>query len=1036
MRLLLLALLLLSIDAEARTTTTPFLSDEDPKEVRCDAVTINGENSAFNAGSPDGLRAVRKTLLALRIQLIAETWDTADPNATSIEDSYGEAFDELTEDPLRAAFCFAIGDTKLRPADEKRYVPSEAQLRDTYTALWRARPRPDATSGTGARDVVSSERESFNLGVLLGRGTESLTAPVTLDAGTGVSFEQALIEGATAFLLDRARADLARAGLDVLGERIGESPFAEAFEHTFDLAGYGDAGTQRNRDPRLYLEALQAALVADFEGLPQFLAEELPAGSVGSNDFHWKLAGRAIYLVDDVQRGTHPLLALSQFGAYMGRQDAAPQDDNLKQRIQELGVLAGVIYAGQTELDGETYKIREVLRRFDGRRLFVQFLLAELHEGVSIGSAVSEAQEALQQAGNAISAAAVSEAQAAISEAMSYRQEAVHEAEEAIRQAAEALGEAAIGQVETALSNAEAALREEANRQAAIRRAEEAIRRAEELIHQEAARQTTDSEADETVRQTALRRAEEAIRRAEDAVRQVDTRQAAIRRAGEAIRQANRAISQTAMGKAEEAIRRAKEGIRQATVSYTTTRNVEETILQAEARVTMLLATLDDIVTEVQDLKEQFTEIQVANPSEAGNRYAAYVAVVTRAVRQILAIDGVSLGGNEVAIAILLDNVETLLDIREAAIRADYAEAVALALPYIDRIAQRLLGTDIRTLQQELEILERGLRNDSADLTIPDDQRRWALSLATATQTQVNSLKESADKRHTFLEQLPSDHPELLPTDHPLITSSETARDRWGSLVSALSDLVETLKAPPVLYSDLQIPSEHVIAQGRSVAKGEQEFLLMLPPVLKEVRGWANDRISRTDLGEVLETLLEYLPNELNTDLFAAAAAIASSDSAEDVYQALVLFAAPPGSFRDKRGGGRDGVQIALNAYVGGIIGAEYADGSDGLHGGAFIPVGVEFVTSVFGGSLGLFLAPLNLGTYVDYSSEEELSYSFAQIWSPGAYLVAGVSERVPLSLGLGISYVPNLRENEAGVEVNAFRASLFLAVDIPLVIW
>ena len=244
-----------------------------------------------------------------------------------------------------------------------------------------ARAQAQTAAGIGPLSVVS----------LLDPARAAL-APVTLSGGAGVSFERALIEGTTAYLLDRARADVARAGLELLAERMHESPLRGAFEQTLLLSGFSGEGAARHRDPRLYLQALQASLVNDFEGLPGYVAQRLrEEGEVrGLEPIHWELAERSLRLVDDVQGGAHPLLALSGFARRP--LTAAPQsgpDAEFQRRLYELGALAGVMYAGSTEVGGAEYRVREVLRSLDGRRVFVHCLLAEPGMGTS-GTASSE----------------------------------------------------------------------------------------------------------------------------------------------------------------------------------------------------------------------------------------------------------------------------------------------------------------------------------------------------------------------------------------------------------------------------------------------------------------------------------------------------------------------------------------------------------------------------------------------------------------------------------------------------------------------
>jgi hypothetical protein len=58
------------------------------------------------------------------------------------------------------------------------------------------------------------------------------------------------------------------------------------------------------------------------------------------------------------------------------------------------------------------------------------------------------------------------------------------------------------------------------------------------------------------------------------------------------------------------------------------------------------------------------------------------------------------------------------------------------------------------------------------------------------------------------------------------------------------------------------------------------------------------------------------------------------------------------------------------------------------------------------------------------------------QIFSPGAYLVYGFFENIPLSIGIGAQYGTGLSkitsDNNSVINNPAWRDNIFLAVDMP----
>lgn len=186
---------------------------------------------------------------------------------------------------------------------------------------------------------------------------------------------------------------------------------------------------------------------------------------------------------------------------------------------------------------------------------------------------------------------------------------------------------------------------------------------------------------------------------------------------------------------------------------------------------------------------------------------------------------------------------------------------------------------------------------------------------------------------------------------------------------------------------------------------------------------------------------------------------IATARNPEEVQKALEAAAVPVGGFRMKRGNGK--ANITLNGYLGLQGGYEWlgaaelpSAGSPRL--GLFGPIGIEGSIG-FGQdckqSIGLFVSVLDVGALADFrlnaaapsSAEGEPqvtvdqvpTFGFAQVFSPGAYLVYGVPNW-PLVLGAGVSLTPQLRrvnfvESDISRDVSSLRVGAFAAIDVTL---
>lgn len=170
-------------------------------------------------------------------------------------------------------------------------------------------------------------------------------------------------------------------------------------------------------------------------------------------------------------------------------------------------------------------------------------------------------------------------------------------------------------------------------------------------------------------------------------------------------------------------------------------------------------------------------------------------------------------------------------------------------------------------------------------------------------------------------------------------------------------------------------------------------------------------------------------------------------DAVKRIFEAAAL---PAGGYRVKRVPGSRA--ITLSAYFGFNLGYEfsltqkYGLGSQGGHAGAWLPIGADVMWglnhSVFT-SFGVFASVMDLGALASFRISDDSQRTgqapevgFAQVLSPGAFLTFGLSRKMPLNTGIGVSFSPNLRMiTTEGVETqaHAVRLMAFLAIDMTL---
>lgn len=164
----------------------------------------------------------------------------------------------------------------------------------------------------------------------------------------------------------------------------------------------------------------------------------------------------------------------------------------------------------------------------------------------------------------------------------------------------------------------------------------------------------------------------------------------------------------------------------------------------------------------------------------------------------------------------------------------------------------------------------------------------------------------------------------------------------------------------------------------------------------------------------------------------------------EDMEALLQSYALPIGSASIKRS---SYFNLSVNGYVGFTGGLERAfavetkNNQDKGNIGLTAPIGIAMT---FGrGNVTLFASIFDLGSIVnqrlDNDTTSYVDLRFEHFFSPGAYLFWNI-KNTPLSLGAGVSYIPNLRTikyedgnttiGESGL--NVMRLNVTLVVDIP----
>lgn len=243
-------------------------------------------------------------------------------------------------------------------------------------------------------------------------------------------------------------------------------------------------------------------------------------------------------------------------------------------------------------------------------------------------------------------------------------------------------------------------------------------------------------------------------------------------------------------------------------------------------------------------------------------------------------------------------------------------------------------------------------------------------------------------------------------------------------------------------------------------------------PMLSEAADLATElmrALHAKDYAAILNSITPYLladatpRNRSVLRVMSLASTLATASDAQGVTNALNAAAEPVGSYRAKRVGdaGTHPYSITLNGYVGLGGGAEWSTkkkevGEAAGQFGLSIPVGLEMTVggthpnfpwyllplSLTNGfrSWGLFVPLVDLGNVANFrlktdSLSDMPTVGFSQVFAPGLFVMAGIGDRHPFSVGLGGQYAPGLRKTLGTTDLaSVIRLSVIFGVDVPVI--
>ena len=147
---------------------------------------------------------------------------------------------------------------------------------------------------------------------------------------------------------------------------------------------------------------------------------------------------------------------------------------------------------------------------------------------------------------------------------------------------------------------------------------------------------------------------------------------------------------------------------------------------------------------------------------------------------------------------------------------------------------------------------------------------------------------------------------------------------------------------------------------------------------------------------------------------------VSQAKSDGEVKNIISKYTLPVASYRAKR---NQDYTIMLNAYSG--IGGNYFSDSSNLSAVISAPIGFEISSNnrTKSSSLSIFMCIVNIGNIIDYrllNTKSDEVVNFNKIFSPGLFVLYGMSKKYPLSIG-------------AGYQFNPERFEIFFGLDLPL---
>jgi|GEM_PF-2979772 len=299
------------------------------------------------------------------------------------------------------------------------------------------------------------------------------------------------------------------------------------------------------------------------------------------------------------------------------------------------------------------------------------------------------------------------------------------------------------------------------------------------------------------------------------------------------------------------------------------------------------------------------------------------------------------------------------------------------------------------------------------------------------------------------------------------------AQEDFSSLQTALSDKTLEGAAKRERIADvIRLASTAVASQLRayaSLSQGSDADRLLESADALQISGEVTASALYGDFGASVVSLLALLDEvggekaSSDPDLKAVRSflgfilEVGTAQDSQGVSAALESYAAPLGTFKVKYRRALFAVGAVVGAHVGSELintteDTEQISGASGFVAG-FAPVGVtaswplgkKGADNLF--HLGAMVSILDVGALTTYRFESELEggtdpeasqapeVSFAQVFSPGAYVTLGLFGS-PFVLGGGVSFTPELRtitDGTAEFKAPAVRVGAFVAVDVPI---